>query len=78
MSFIEWIKQPWPWYVAGPLIGLTVPTLLIIGNNLLASVHPCGMYVLHVYLPTFLFLNTTGKKKPGIYFLLQVFFLAEW
>jgi uncharacterized protein len=33
MSFIEWIKQPWPWYVAGPLIGLTVPALLIIGNK---------------------------------------------
>jgi uncharacterized membrane protein YedE/YeeE len=30
---IEIIKQPWPWYVAGPLIGLTVPTLLIIGNK---------------------------------------------
>lgn len=30
---IEWIKQPWPWYVAGPLIGLTVPILLIIGNK---------------------------------------------
>ena len=23
----------WPWYVAGPLIGLTVPVLLIIGNK---------------------------------------------
>lgn len=33
MSMLEWIKQPWPWYVAGPLIGLTVPTLLIIGNK---------------------------------------------
>lgn len=33
MSLIEWIQQPWPWYVAGPLIGLTVPTLLIIGNK---------------------------------------------
>lgn len=33
MNFIEWIKQPWPWYVAGPLIGLTVPTLLLIGNK---------------------------------------------
>lgn len=30
---IEFIKQPWPWYVAGPLIGLTVPVLLIIGNK---------------------------------------------
>ncbi|MEO6252336.1 MAG: YeeE/YedE thiosulfate transporter family protein [Ferruginibacter sp.] len=33
MSILEWIKQPWPWYVAGPLIGLTVPALLIIGNK---------------------------------------------
>lgn len=30
---IELIKQPWPWYIAGPLIGLTVPALLIIGNK---------------------------------------------
>ncbi len=33
MSIVEFIKQPWPWYVAGPLIGLTVPALLIIGNK---------------------------------------------
>jgi uncharacterized protein len=33
MSFIEWVKQPWPWYVAGPLIGLMVPALLILGNR---------------------------------------------
>jgi len=29
----ELITQPWPWYVAGPLIGLTVPALLILGNK---------------------------------------------
>lgn len=33
MNFIEWIKQPWPWYVAGPIIGLTVPALFLIGNK---------------------------------------------
>ncbi len=32
-NMIEIIKQPWPWYVAGPLIGLTVPLLLILGNK---------------------------------------------
>lgn len=32
-QFIEWIIQPWPWYVAGPMIGLTVPALLILGNK---------------------------------------------
>ncbi|MCT4173516.1 YeeE/YedE family protein [Elizabethkingia anophelis] len=30
---IEFLKQPWPWYIAGPLIGLTVPVLLILGNK---------------------------------------------
>ncbi|MCJ8154635.1 YeeE/YedE family protein [Chryseobacterium sp. SSA4.19] len=30
---LEIIKEPWPWYVAGPLIGLTVPALLILGNK---------------------------------------------
>lgn len=30
---MNWIFQPWPWYVAGPLIGLIVPTLLLIGNK---------------------------------------------
>ncbi|MBS9524128.1 YeeE/YedE family protein [Litoribacter alkaliphilus] len=32
-QLIELIKQPWPWYVAGPLIGLTVPALLLLGNK---------------------------------------------
>src|SRR6266496_4534344 len=30
---IEIIKQHWPWWVSGPLIGLTVPALLILGNK---------------------------------------------
>lgn len=30
---MEIINQPWPWYVAGPLIGLTVPLLLLLGNK---------------------------------------------
>ena len=30
---LDFLKQPWPWYVAGPLIGLTVPVLLLLGNK---------------------------------------------
>lgn len=30
---LDLIKQPWPWYVAGPIIGLTVPALLLMGNK---------------------------------------------
>lgn len=29
----EFFSNPWPWYIAGPLIGLTVPLLLLIGNK---------------------------------------------
>jgi uncharacterized membrane protein YedE/YeeE len=29
----NFFHQPWPWYVAGPLIGLVVPALLILGNK---------------------------------------------
>lgn len=30
---MNFLTQPWPWYVSGPLIGLMVPTLLILGNK---------------------------------------------
>ena len=30
---MEILMNPWPWYVAGPLIGLTVPLLLLLGNK---------------------------------------------
>lgn len=30
---LELIRQPWPWYIAGVLIGLTVPALLLLGNK---------------------------------------------
>lgn len=32
---IEFVKQPWAWYVAGPIIGLMVPALLLLGNKTL-------------------------------------------
>jgi uncharacterized protein len=30
---LDAVRGPWPWYVAGPLIGLTVPLLLFLGNK---------------------------------------------
>jgi uncharacterized membrane protein YedE/YeeE len=30
---MELLYKPWPWYVAGPIIGLSVPALLWIGNK---------------------------------------------
>ncbi len=43
---IEFISQPWPWYVAGPIIGLSVPALLyVVGKPLGVSTslqHMCA------------------------------------
>lgn len=30
---MDWIKEPWPWYVSGPLIGLMVPIMYILANK---------------------------------------------
>lgn len=30
---MEFLTQPWPWWTAGIIIGLTVPALLILGNK---------------------------------------------
>lgn len=30
---MNFLTQPWPWYIAGPLIGLMVPLLLLLGNK---------------------------------------------
>lgn len=45
----ELLKHPWPWYIAGPLIGLMVPVLLLIGNKsfgLSSSLrHICAVWI---------------------------------
>jgi uncharacterized membrane protein YedE/YeeE len=44
---IEIMSRTWPWYVAGPIIGLFVPVLLIVGNRMLGISsnfrHMCAM-----------------------------------
>jgi uncharacterized membrane protein YedE/YeeE len=32
-SLIAVLRAPWPWYVTGPALGLTVPVLLLLGNR---------------------------------------------
>lgn len=34
MLDLSLLSRPWPWYVAGPLLGLTVPALLLLGNRM--------------------------------------------
>ncbi len=30
---MEFLYKPWPWYLTGPIIGLCVPALLLLGNK---------------------------------------------
>jgi uncharacterized membrane protein YedE/YeeE len=33
----EILTNPWPWYVAGPIFGITIPLLLFFGNKMLGA-----------------------------------------
>ncbi|OJV12678.1 MAG: hypothetical protein BGO21_02730 [Dyadobacter sp. 50-39] len=72
---LEMIRQPWPWYVAGPLIGLTVPALLILGNKsfgISSSLrHACAM-CLPGKIPFFQY--NWKKELWNMFFVLGVFF----
>jgi uncharacterized protein len=73
-QLVEFISKPWPWYVAGPLIGLTVPTLLLIGNKSFGISsnlrHICAMCV-PANLP---FFSYDWKKETwNLVFVLGVF-----
>jgi uncharacterized membrane protein YedE/YeeE len=74
MSILETIKEPWPWYVAGPLIGLTVPVLLIIGNKsfgISSSLrHMCAMCV-PANIPFFKY--DWKKESWNLFFVFGVF-----
>ncbi len=60
---MEWIKQPWPWYFSGILIGLMVPLLKLIDNK------PFGIssslrHICAAVLPTKVaFFNYDWKKE---------------
>jgi uncharacterized membrane protein YedE/YeeE len=71
----EFITQPWPWYVAGPLIGLTVPTLLIIGNKTF-GISSSMRHVCAACIPGDIpFFKYDWKKEIwNLFFVLGVFF----
>ena len=45
------LLSPWPWYVVGPLIGLTVPMLLLIGGKGL-GISGSFRHICSIALPT--------------------------
>ncbi len=62
------IDHPWPWYIAGPLIGLTIPVLLLLGNRSFGISSAFSHISAACFPANIPFFNTTGKRKAGIFF----------
>ncbi|WP_417943150.1 YeeE/YedE family protein [Flavobacterium sp. RS13.1] len=72
---LEIIKEPWPWYVAGPLVGLTVPVLLIIGNKSF-GISSSLRHICAACIPANIsFFKYNWKKESwNLFFVLGIFF----
>ncbi|MBK8389654.1 MAG: hypothetical protein IPL23_10430 [Saprospiraceae bacterium] len=66
---MDFLHQPWHWSIAGLIIGLTVPALLIVDNRRfglsMTLKHLCAMCV----PMNIKFLITTGSHTSGYLFL---------
>lgn len=62
---IELLKQPLPWYVAGPLIGLVVPTLLLMGNKMFGVSSTLRHYCAACLPKNISFFHYDWKKEGG-------------
>jgi uncharacterized protein len=70
---MEILYKPWPWYVAGPIIGLTVPILLVFGNKKLGISSTFRQICAACYPGKLPFLNYDWKKDNwNLYFILGV------
>ncbi len=71
---IDIIKNPWPWYIAGPLIGLMVPALLILGNKsfgISSSLRDICAACLPTKIPYFQY--NWKKETWNLFFVLGIF-----
>ncbi|SOE19611.1 hypothetical protein SAMN06298216_0115 [Spirosomataceae bacterium TFI 002] len=65
---IDFIFEPWPWYVAGPIIGLTVPLLLILGNKTFGISNSLRHTCAALFPSNIPFFNYNWKKEQWIFF----------
>lgn len=59
---MEFLSKPWPWYVTGPIIGLTVPALLLLGNKRLGVSSTLRQLCAATFPGKIPFLNYDWKK----------------
>lgn len=70
-ELLNFMQQPWPWYISGPLIGLTVPLLFWLGNKSFGISgnlrHACAILLPENQKPSF-FQYDWSKEKWNIMF----------
>ena len=70
---MEFLYKPWPWYIAGPIIGLSVPVLLLIGNKRLGISSTLRQLCAAAYPGKIPLLNYDWKKdKWNLYFVIGI------
>ena len=65
-AFLDVIWRPWPWYVAGPLIGMMVPLLLLLGGKQF-GISSNLRHICAAILPTRLEFFKYDWKKTGLW-----------
>jgi hypothetical protein len=68
LTALEIFYVPWPWYVAGVIIGLMVPALLIAGNKLLGVSASLRHICAACFPANISFLTYNWRKKAGTCF----------
>jgi uncharacterized protein len=60
---MNFLYEPWPWYVAGPVIGITVPALLLLDNKMLGISSTLRQICAACYPAKIPLLNYDWKKQ---------------
>jgi len=67
------LHKPWPWYIAGPVIGLMVPALLLLGNKKLGISSTLRQICAACYPAKIPFLQYDWKKDSwNLYFVVGI------
>lgn len=70
---MEFAYRPWPWYIAGVVIGFTVPTLLLLGNKRLGISSTLRQICAVCYPAKIPFFNYDWKKDSwNLFFALGI------
>jgi len=75
---MEAIRQPWPWYVAGTLIGLTVPILLLLGNKHFGVSSALRHICTSCFPANIRFFNYNWKKEAWNLFFVAGILVGGW